>query len=355
MNKAIVFIKYFLHKVKVYRVKRHCLIYIKKYRSQIEITKLTNQEIKKAKVFFQSSGIQINTIWHEFYKSVNGVFQEDYMPEDFYLSEVEPYLNRQDFLPSLTDKNLLEVLLPEANVPESIVMNINGIFYNNQRQIITESQAIILCLAVPSFIAKPSLDSGGGRGIEFINYPTKINVKSLFDAYKKDFTIQQIIIQHNELKKLNPTSINTIRLITYLDFDGDVDILPSMLRFGGKGSLLDNATTGGWFCGINSDGLLKDKAYNRKYEYIKEINNIDLSKFKIPFYADLIEHVKCLHKCIPYFKIVSWDFALDVNNQYICIEMNVKDQGTKEVQIVNRAPLFGSHTSSIISKIKSKT
>lgn len=71
-----------------------------------------------------------------------------------------------------------------------------------------------------------------------------------------NFIIQERVKQHAEIAKLNPSSLNTFRIVTYRERD-NVYILNVTLKIGHKGEVVDNGHAGGYFVGTNEDGTLK--------------------------------------------------------------------------------------------------
>ncbi len=65
--------------------------------------------------------------------------------------------------------------------------------------------------------------------------------------------IEKAIAQHSLLAKLNPSSVNTIRMYVFQDNMGKMDILGSFLRIGRKNSLTDNSASGGLVCKITPE------------------------------------------------------------------------------------------------------
>lgn len=98
----------------------------------------------------------------------------------------------------------------------------------------------------PKFIAKP-LDLECGKNISLINtknqnphlvYKTLINNQQLL--------IEEIAVQCQELKKLHPWSINTIRIVTLKS-----KIIVAYLRMGDQKNIVDNFNHEGLLCPIN--------------------------------------------------------------------------------------------------------
>ena len=68
------------------------------------------------------------------------------------------------------------------------------------------------------------------------------------------------------MQRVNPTSLNSMRLYTYRRLDGTYEFLYpfATLRFGGKGAIKDNVSQGGGTCLIHPDGLVDDRVYRFK-------------------------------------------------------------------------------------------
>ena len=82
--------------------------------------------------------------------------------------------------------------------------------------------------------------------------------------------VQDFIYQHRAMSILNPTSVNTIRIIS-TRWNQKTCILAAMVRIGVDEQLVDNASSGGTFVGINvAEGTLMKYGYyyNKKEKKI---------------------------------------------------------------------------------------
>ena len=61
--------------------------------------------------------------------------------------------------------------------------------------------------------------------------------------------------------------------------------------------------------------------------------------------------IQSLHKQIPYFKMISWDIAIDDKRDLVLVEYNVRSQEILGVQLFN-GPLFGKYTNDVLESIK---
>ena len=316
--------------------------------------KLHKNQIAEIKEYFSKYGFyKIKTSWHDFYFSSNSCYSVKYIPEDIFHASISNKLNQMKQWPSLLDKNLLYSLFKDYMQPKVVLKNINGFYYINN-EIVTENAAIErVSNEIDQMVIKPSIDSGNGQKV--ISFTSdkgntsynELSIKKLLNSYGKDFIIQIVVEQDLTIKSLNPSSLNTVRALSYLNKDG-VHVLSSVIRIGKRGSFTDNFEAGGIACGINENGELK------KYGYLfdgtktlKADNGTLFNSIKIPCFKKLVAQIKKMHLLIPYFQLVSWDIALDINGSPILIEYNTYHQNITLHQLAN-GPLFGAFTEEIL-------
>ncbi|WP_412561071.1 sugar-transfer associated ATP-grasp domain-containing protein [Winogradskyella sp. MIT101101] len=328
--------------------------YMKSLMAKRNLPKLSAKEIKEAKSYYKARGYKLkNTYWHRYYKGINGEFHKNYVPYDIFNPKINPRLNQSRQWPALLDKNLTYNLFREFNQPKRIVQNVNGFYYIND-EIVGLQDAINACGSIEGkLIIKPTIDSGRGKMVNtfsVLNSKTTYkdySIEKLFRLYGKDFVIQECLEQSAVLKSLNPSSLNTLRIVSYLNNEG-VHILSSVLRVGKLGSSTDNFSTGGLFCGILHDGTLKGKGYNPKGEVVTETSTgISIADCKIPNYAKVQEMVKSMHHVVPYFRIIAWDIGINKDDLPYLIEYNTYKLGI-DLQIAD-GPLLGDFTDEILA------
>ncbi len=327
---------------------------IKQLNSKNKTPKLKPSQVEAAKTYFKSRGYTLNnTYWHRYYTGLNNQFHVDYIPDDIFKSIISPRFNQMRQWPALLDKNLSHIVFKDFNQPNGVVQNINGFYYINTK-IVDEQRAIEVCNAIQKpLVIKPSIDSGGGKLVTTFTVKDRLTsyrnltIPQLFEVYKKDFIVQEFVEQSQALKLLNPSSLNTLRLLTYLRPDG-VYVLSTLLRIGQPGSHIDNFSIGGIIIGVNAEGYLQNKGYTKKGDSVyKTTTNITFEGFQIPNYVSVVKMVKAMHPIVPYFKFVSWDIGLDKTDTPIFIEFNTYNQNIDMHQIAN-GPLFGKFTDEIL-------
>ncbi len=328
--------------------------YMKSLLAKRDLPKLSAEEINEAKSFFKARGYKLkNTYWHRYYTGINGQFHKDYIPYDIFNPTINPKLNQRTQWPALLDKNFTYSLFKEFNQPKRIVQNINGFYYIDDK-IVSLQKAVEACQAITGkLIIKPTIDTGSGKMVNafsIVNDKTTYkdySIEKMFGLYRKDFVVQEFLEQSDVLKSLNPSSLNTLRVVSYLNNDG-VHILTSVLRIGKLGSSTDNFSTGGLFCGILDNGALKGKGYSPKGNVVTETSTgVCLKDCKIPNYEKVQDMIRSMHYVVPYFKIISWDIGINKFDEPFLIEYNTHRQGI-DLQIA-AGPLLGDFTDEILA------
>lgn len=308
------------------------------------------EEYKKIVIpFWGKYGIKPDIIWWKLLCKKPECLDPRYIPDDIWFERILPYYSNMSFRRFGEDKCYHGIWLKDAKRPFTIVANVAGVFYDDKYNIITKEEAIERCISFKKFLIKPSIDSGEGRLIKFFE-PENVNInalKSVFEEYKCNFLIQEIIEQSDKLSKLNASSLNTLRIVTFL-FKNQVHVLSSIMRMGANGSRLDNIGAGGFACAVDSEGRLSKYAVNRQSEWCEHNNNgVYFSDVIVPSYQNAVKLVKSLHSRLAHFKIIGWDIGIDKNDEPILIEFNT-NPGQNQYSC---GPTFGDLTEDVLSDV----
>lgn len=276
--------------------------------------------------------------WHMAYSAFNGLEDHRYLPEDLFYNLIEPALNHVDLTRAYADKNGYRGLFTDLRDPETVIKNIWGRYYNTAGQPLSQEEAIALLAECPTdLLIKPSIESGGGRNVRFLEKGT--DFQSLFNYYGRDFLIQKNLEQVEELSQIHASSLNTLRILTYRHEDSAA-VLSTVVRFGRGTCRLDNQTAGGISCGLQ-DGRLNsfgvDK-YGGRYEFHPDSKRKFTGQIIPGAYA--AEALACrLHDELDHFRLVSWDLAIGKDRLPYLIEMNLRYQEINFHQF-NNGPVF---------------
>ena len=313
-----------------------------------------NRETKESigKRFREFGFKNVGTKWHRYYIGISELNHTDYIPEVLFYTKIEPALNQIMMYPALEDKNLSDKFFPSPFLAKSIIKNMNGFYYRDRQQI-SRNNAIRACSLHNNFVIKPTIGTASGKGVKKIILDEAEDkskfLDSLFAKYGSDFIVEEVVKQHPVISKLNPTSINTIRLMSYMR-DDEVIPLSAVIRIGKAGAFTDNLSQGGMAVGITNEGLLKSfgvDEYGKKY--FETDFGTTVKGFQIPHYEKVISTVKEQHKNMPHFRLISWDLAINDKSDVIMIEFNAVGQGLLLHQLQN-GPLFGEYTDEILSQ-----
>ncbi len=277
---------------------------------------------------------------------------------------VEPQLNPKEYIEFYADKNSLHLFLPHSFMPNVVLRNISGYFYNNDYQIVNDDIDSVLANLQPAkLILKPSRECSG-KGVQLITktdgkYITSnddvISAAYLASHYGKDYLLQECVKQSTYLAQFNPTSVNTIRLFTYRDIHGTIVPMRSILRIGGKGANVDNAHSGGLFCGIDEQGHLGKFCCSWLGDRVDTFNDIDFANgdFTIPNYDKIKMFGVEIAKRIPHHDLIAMDIALDESNNPTLLEINVGGFSAWLFQFTIGST-FGNYTDEIMQRCTKK-
>ena len=324
-------------------------------KKMINSVSLSIEEKKKIDSFYKENyGKKVGYKWHRLYQSYTGKYNEKYLPETIYSSKLEPLLNPYDYRKVLDDKILLNVYTYKINnvrIPNSIAYSYKNIKCDANNNIITQDDIVNLIYKTGDVIVKPSQDTNSGVGVMCINrkeYKSKTEISNLLEKFHYPYIVQEHIVQHDELSKLNSSSINTFRITTYI-LNGKIYHFPVVLRIGTSGSLVDNSHAGGIFVHVNDNGILDKYAYTgfQKKFNIHPDSKIEFENYKVSFVEELIKCAEKMHLNTPQLGIISWDLTVDKDGFFVLIEANTQSQSIWFSQIIGE-PAFGDNTSEIL-------
>lgn len=299
--------------------------------------------------YWKKYGYKPSKMWYQIFSDRDGKVDPRYIPDDLYYGELVPYFSNTQFRRFGEDKCYHDVWFRDLKRPATVCKNIAGIFYDSQMKIISEHDAVDSCMAHEGeFLIKPSVDSGEGRLISFYTPGsfTEADIKKAFQDMGSNYIVQGVVKQHPTLSMLNATSLNTVRIVSFL-FDGEVHILSSILRMGASNARVDNIGAGGFACPIQENGRLAKRGVDRKAEWRTENQNgIKFADVKVPSFDRVIDVIRKTHPSLAHFKLIGWDFAIDQEGDPVFIEFNVCP-GSNQITC---GPTFGDLTDKVLDE-----
>ena len=178
---------------------------------------------------------------------------------------------------------------------------------------LTEAQLSDFLSDLPSVLFKP-LEGSSGVGIEKFSrvdwekdlHAFYLKIRSMGNA-----VLEQLLIQHEEMARMCPTSVNTVRVATMLG-DKQEGIVYAFLRIG-NGKVMDNVDQGGMAARVDLDsGTLKTVAADKAGNVYEKhpMTGTDIIGFTIPCWEEVKAMcLEAMHK-VPQMRYVAWDVAV---------------------------------------------
>ena len=308
---------------------------------------------KELSPYYEERGFKVSMMYDDFFSRLNGVHSDRYLSMDVYYFYVVPALNRYDFITPYLDKNIYDDLFPWVRQPLTVVKNMHGHFYRAGDELSLEEAVDAVCSYDGEMMIKPTVETCNGDRVAPIVDPSPDNIRSLFAQYDYNFIVQEKARQHPELERVNPTSLNSMRLYTYRSLDGVCHFMYTCatLRYGGKGAMIDNMSKGGGSCLIDPDGVVDDRVFRFKSLEVSSLKKeTGVEGLVIPSFQKIIDTLLRMHKRLPYFDFVGWDVAVDPDGEPLFIEYNLVP-GIEGSQIMS-GPMFADYLDEVVERAR---
>ncbi|MDR1300761.1 MAG: hypothetical protein LBK50_03590 [Candidatus Nomurabacteria bacterium] len=312
---------------------------------------LTRNQTRQIKRYWNRYTKDFDISFHKYYIKRTGKFDVRFIPDDLFAAYIDPYLNNREIESGVADKNYFDMYLKGFKMPKTYVHLINGQYLDNDYKIITFKKACDILVKEDRFIVKPSMVSYGGKNIKLFKNVKFSEIKKYLDSDISDNLIfQEAVEQSSVTAKLHPDSVNTIRIMTLM-INGDIKTLHSSFRIGVGDAVVDNASSGGIYCGINDDNTLTNyacDAFGKKFN-----RHPDGGKFgdlDFIFMDKVRETVKAAAQRFPHFRLIGWDIAIDKKDEPIIIEANLTMSGLDVIQTIC-GPVFREYTEDVLDEV----
>ncbi|GGW38684.1 sugar-transfer associated ATP-grasp domain-containing protein [Arenibacter certesii] len=234
-------------------------------------------------------------------------------------------LHQLEFTSILCNKLNFSLYCERSNIPtpKLIGHNLGNHFFsgsemrkiNNKTELIAFYEAIFESTQLETLFFRP-LSQYGGKGIFKLRHD---NIEAKLESEYQNlingnYLYNEVITQHPKLNAIHGTSINSLRILTYIH-NGEVNIISSIFRLGTAGAVVDNTSSGGLFIGIDDKTETLKKEGYRNLEFGGEVltkhpdTNFEFLGFKMPYYKEACELVKKATAVIPN-RLIGWDVAI---------------------------------------------
>lgn len=292
-------------------------------------------------------------IFFKLYSSLRDKVDINYVPDYLYRHPIESILNNRRFSVYYEHKCIYEKRLPEFKdlFPSSIIRRINGCYYDEDYNYITDVKKMLADLTESELVAKEALDTGAGQGVRLFKRNNQCdqymdnNDCSLHSWLESnpDMIVQRRIEQNDLMKKVNATSINTFRVVTYRSVKhNETFVMQVLIKRGAEGSFVDNLNSGGNFIEILNDGS------SAKYGITKHGEKIPFAGINIS--ESVLNRIKqtaiMVAKKHPFHRQLFFDIFLDTKENAKIMEINLSAH--PPIQAIC-GPAFGEFTDEVIA------
>ena len=136
--------------------------------------------------------------------------------------------------------------------------------------------------------------------------------------------VEELIRQSPDMGQWNETSVNTIRIPSFLR-DGKFTVIWTRMRMGKKGSIVDNAGAGGIVVNVDpKTGIITSDGIDESFNHFDKHpgSGLTFMGWQVPRWNELLKTVEELHRTIFNKHVyVAWDFAL-TDSGWVVIEGN---------------------------------
>jgi len=161
-----------------------------------------------------------------------------------------------------------------------------------------------------------------GIGCMRLNVADFESAEALFEHLKANdiYTIEDVIVNHPDVRKLYDNAVNSMRIITLVDDNKEVHVLYMVQKIGLNGSIIDNNCM---FSPVDPEtGKIKYPAHagDTPLGIVYEVHpntGITIQGYQLPCVKEAIAMVKKAALVVPQVRYVGWDVAVTPNGPII--------------------------------------
>lgn len=153
-----------------------------------------------------------------------------------------------------------------------------------------------------------------GQGFEKIYTSDIKDVHQLYQRLKNEnkTVIEEYVIQHSDISKIYPHSVNTLRIAT-INHNGKLSVVYAFIRIGNNGSCVDNINAGGMCAPIDIEtGKITYPAYDKdgKTYKIHPETKTQLIGYQIPLWEQAKKMCIDAAKLVSEIGYIGWDICV---------------------------------------------
>lgn len=151
-------------------------------------------------------------------------------------------------------------------------------------------------------------------GVEKLKKADYATLDTMYEDLKKKGAdvIEEVVIQHPDMNRINPGSVNTIRVYTVLS-DGVSNVVYACIRMGNSDRPVDNINAGGMYSPIDLEtGKIACAACDKQrivYERHPRSGCL-LKGYQIPYWDKVMDICREAAHKVPQMGYIGWDVAI---------------------------------------------
>ena len=259
--------------------------------------------------------------WLALYTEMRGEFIEGWIPEDYYRFELLPSWNPQHAANLSFSKSFDHRIFGEKTI-QPIGLNISGLYFDKNMKNMDPEEFFRILKEYNDEVVIKMDKAASGFGILFLN---SADITPGHFRNGSDYLIQPSVKQHSSLHAINPSSVNSLRITTFLGEDGTVSVVHRSLRIGVNGDRIVN--TGGYFFYLNAGGEVISNAHD-DIGMDRGARHPDTGFVYKDLVLDSMEEASELcrsaHLLYPYIRFIGWDLYIGEDEKPKLIEWNTR-------------------------------
>lgn len=290
-------------------------------------------------------GLKSGDRWLRLHVNLTGIKDYTFCPEDIFFSRIERIMNECGHAGfGVEDKGELFRYVPQGCEPEVVLRYVRGSFYDGSCNWVDRGEARKRLQGV--LVGKPCRGSGG-NGVELRN---DLTPEWIEQNGGESYIVQKRIEQCDFTAQFNPSSINTVRMMTMrCPWSGEIVVCRSMMRLGVTDAVIDNMMKGGLCVCVGDKGQLGKHAYDydgRRFEK-HPVSGLTFEGLTHPGYMKMVETAKAIHSKILDFNLLSFDLVQRKDGSICVVEINATSEGITQLQY-DFGGLFGKYTEQVV-------
>lgn len=153
----------------------------------------------------------------------------------------------------------------------------------------------------------------GGNGITMRDVDAHTNAAELHAELlaSGETLVEEVLVQHEDMARLYPGSVNSLRMVSYRDPDDVVHVLAAVLKVG-NGGVIDNFSNGGMYTMLDEHGRALHPASDEEGHPFAThpITGVEITGYQVPLYTEVLDLVDRVSREVREMPYIGWDIAI---------------------------------------------